>query len=110
VPVAALLAYRATAQLSPTDQLLAALAGGLVASAAHGGKTQLRAAVTPSPEPLSNISLGLGEDVFAIFLTRFRAKHPYLASAIVLWLLAAIVVVIRWVGRALGALFRGAHK
>jgi uncharacterized protein DUF4126 len=110
VPVAALLAYRATSQLSPTDQLLAAAAGGLIAFAAHGGKTAVRAAVTPSPEPLSNITLSLGEDIFAIFLTWFATQHPYLAAGIVLWLLIIIVVVIRWVLRALSALFRGARR
>ena len=39
VPVAALLAYRATAALSPWEQLAATAAGGLIAFAAHGGKT-----------------------------------------------------------------------
>jgi len=62
VPIAGLLAYRATAQLSPTQQILAAVLGSAIALAAHGGKTAARAAVTPSPEPLSNITLSLGED------------------------------------------------
>ncbi len=38
VPVAALMAYGAAAQLSPEKQLLATLAGGAIALAAHGGK------------------------------------------------------------------------
>jgi Domain of unknown function (DUF4126) len=109
VPVAALIAYGATSQLSPEKQLLATLAGGLIALAAHGGKTAARAAVTPSPEPLSNITLSLGEDALAIFLTWFATQHPILASLIALAFLVAIVVVIRWVIRALGGLFRGAE-
>jgi hypothetical protein len=108
VPVAALIAYGATSQLPPEEQLLAALAGGAIALAAHGGKTAVRAAVTPSPEPVSNISLSLGEDALAIFLTWFATQHPILASLIVLAFLIAIVVVIRWVVRSLGRLFRGA--
>src|SRR5919109_4961912 len=83
VPIAALLAFRATAQLSSTDQLLAALAGGLIALAAHGGKTAVRAAVTPSPEPLSNISLSLVEDVAAVGLTWLATRHPYFAATAV---------------------------
>ena len=66
VPVAALIAYLATSQLSPAEQALCALAGGVIALAAHGGKTAARIAVTPSPEPLSNIALSLGEDFVAI--------------------------------------------
>jgi len=49
VPVAGLLAYQATAQLSPEHQLLATLVGAAVALAAHAGKMAARAAVTPSP-------------------------------------------------------------
>jgi hypothetical protein len=110
VPVAALVAWRATAQLSPGEQLLAATAGGLIALAAHGGKTAVRAAVTPSPEPISNISLSFGEDVIAIGLTWFATRHPYLAALAVVWLLIVIIVTVRWVVRALRALFRGAEK
>ena len=80
VPVAALLAYRATAALSPWEQLAATAAGGLIAFAAHGGKTAARAAVTASPEPFSNAALSLGEDGLAIFLTWFATRHPYSAA------------------------------
>ncbi len=60
VPVAALLAYGATSQLSPAWQLAATFLGGMIALAAHSGKTAVRAAVTPHPEPFSNILLSLG--------------------------------------------------
>src|SRR5205807_3831518 len=80
-----------------------------IALAAHGGKTAARAAVTPSPEPLSNITLSLGEDALAISLTWFATKHPYIAAAIVLWLIVVIITLIRWVVRSLRALFRGAE-
>jgi hypothetical protein len=106
VPAAALIAYGATAQLSPEKQLMATLAGAAIALAAHGGKTAARAAVTPSPEPISNITLSFGEDALAIFLTWFATQHPVAAGLIVLAFLIAIVVVIRWVARALKNLFR----
>jgi len=110
VPVAALLAYAATATLSPWEQLTATVAGGAIALAAHGGKTAVRAAVTPSPEPLSNIALSLGEDGLAIFLTWLATQHPYLAMAVVGASLIVIMVLVRWVARALLALFRGAER
>ena len=110
VPIAALLAYRATAQLSPTEQMLCAIVGGAIALAAHGGKTAARAAVTPSPEPISNISLSAGEDAFAVFLTWFATRHPFVAAAIVVCLLGVIITLMRWVARALRALFRGAEQ
>ena len=110
VPIAALLAYGAAANLSPWEQLAVTVAGGAIALAAHGGKTAVRAAVTPSPEPLSNITLRLGEDGLAIFLTWFATQHPYSAMAIVGVLLVVIVVLARWVIRSLRALFRGAER
>src|SRR6202140_1866756 len=110
VPVAALLAYRATAALSPWEQVAATAAGGLIAFAAHGGKTAARAAVTASPEPFSNAALSLGEDGLAIFLTWFATRHPYTAAGIVVFLLAIIVLLARWVLRSLRALFRGTEE
>ena len=110
IPIAALLAYGATATLSPSEQLAATVVGGAIALAAHGGKTAIRAAVTPSPEPFSNITLSLGEDGLAIFLTWFATQHPYAAIAIVCILLAIIIVLARWVVRSLRQLFRGAEQ
>ncbi len=110
VPVAALLAYGATAQLSPGAQAAAAVIGGAVALAAHGGKLAVRAAVTPSPEPFSNITLSLGEDALAVALTWFATAHPYIAAAIVAFLLLLVVVAVRLVVRALARLFRGAGR
>jgi hypothetical protein len=110
VPVAALVAYRATATLAPWEQILATAVGGGIALAAHGGKTAARAAVTPSPEPVSNSALSVGEDVLAVSLTWFATKHPYIAGALALLLVVIVVGLIRWVVRALRALFRGAER
>jgi hypothetical protein len=110
VPVAALLAYEATATLSPEKQLLATLAGGTIALIAHGGKTAARAAVTPSPEPFSNMTLSLGEDGLAVLLTWMATWKPYVAAAIAGALALAVIVLVRWVLCAMGALFRGAKE
>lgn len=110
IPVAALLAYAATAQLSPGMQLLATLLGGAIALAAHGGKIAVRAAVTPHPEPFSNIALSLGEDALAVFLTWFATRHPYLAALIALSFVVVIVILMRWVVHALRSMFRRAQE
>lgn len=110
VPVAALLAYFAADQLSPEMRLLCTVLGGLIALAAHGGKTALRTAVTVSPEPLSNIGLSAGEDAFAIALTWLAAKHPYVAGAIAIGGVVLVVVLVRVVIRSLRALFQRAQS
>ena len=110
IPVAALMAYGATSQLSPEKQLLATLAGGAIALAAHGGKTAARVAVTPSPEPISNFALSAGEDTLAVFLTWLATQHPIAAALIVAAFLAVIGFVMRWVIRAMKKLFRGTEN
>jgi uncharacterized protein DUF4126 len=110
VPVGAMLAYSATSGLSPSWQLAATTLGGTIAFAAHGGKTAARAAVTPSPEPVSNFFLSVGEDAFAIFITWFATQHPILAAIIVLILLVTIILLVRWIIRAIGSLMRSAAQ
>ena len=110
VPVAAVLAYGATAQLPQGEQLLATLLGALVAFAAHGGKVAARAAVTQSPEPFSNTALSLGEDVLVVFLTWLATRHPYASAFIVVLMLLLVVLTIRWVVRAFRHLFGDASE
>jgi hypothetical protein len=108
VPVAALLAYHATSALTPVEHMAATLAGGLIAFAAHGGKTAARTVVTASPEPLSNIGLSLGEDGVAIGLTWLATRHPVLATTMAVFFVFVVILLIRRVWRALRALFRRA--
>jgi uncharacterized protein DUF4126 len=110
VPVAALLAYGATAQLSSGWQLFATLLGGVIALAAHSGKTAVRAAVTPYPEPFSNVTLSLGEDVLAVLLTGLATRHPYWAAMIALVLVLVVVLLIHWVVRAVRHMLHRARK
>jgi hypothetical protein len=101
VPIAALVAYHASSQLTPQMQILATALGATIALAAHGSKTAVRAAVTPSPEPVSNIALSTTEDAVAIGLTWFAAHHPVIAASIALVCLAAAVVAARALLRAI---------
>jgi len=101
IPVAALIAYGATSQLSPEKQLLATLVGAAIALAAHGGKTAARVAVTPSPEPVSNFVLSAGEDTLAVFLTWLSTQHPMVAAGIVVAFLIVIAVLARWIVRTI---------
>jgi Domain of unknown function (DUF4126) len=110
VPAGAVIAWAATSDLDPRWQLGIALAGGAIALVAHGGKLAVRAAVTASPEPASNIALSLAEDALAIGLTWFATTYPYLAAAGVAVLVVVAFVLIRWIVRAGRALFRSAAR
>ncbi|MFY9660190.1 MAG: DUF4126 domain-containing protein [Terriglobales bacterium] len=110
IPVAALMAYGATSQLSPEKQLLATVAGGVIALAAHGGKTAARVAVTPAPEPVSNFALSAGEDTLAVALTWLATQHPIAAGSIAVLFLIVIAVALRWVVREMKNLFRSPNR
>ena len=99
--MAALVAYHASSQLTPEMQILATGLGAVVALAAHGSKTALRAAVTPSPEPISNIALSTSEDALSVGLTWFATHHPVIAAAIALVFLAGAVLAARSLLRAI---------
>lgn len=105
VPVAALVAYHASSQLSPSMQVLATSIGAAVALAAHSSKTAVRAAVTPSPEPVSNIALSTAEDVTAIGLTWVATHHPVAAASVSLLLLAVAVLAARYLFGKLRRMF-----
>ena len=101
VPLAALVAYHASSQMTPQMQILATAIGAVIALAAHSSKTALRAAVTPSPEPISNIALSTTEDAAAIGLTWFATHHPLIAALIALTFLAAAILAARALLRAI---------
>ena len=101
IPVAALLAYGATTHLSPPMQLLAVAVGSGIALAAHGSKTAVRAAVTPSPEPVSNIALSTTEDAAAVGLSWLVTVHPWASATIALVGVAVAIFAVRWVVMAI---------
>jgi hypothetical protein len=101
VPIAALVAYHASSHLSPQMQIASAVIGGVVALAAHSSKTAIRAVVTPSPEPVSNIALSTTEDALAVGLTWFATHHPFIAASMALILLATAALAARSLLRAI---------
>lgn len=104
IPLAALVAYAATSQLDPGVQVASTALAGVIAGVAHTGKFAARAAVTPSPEPLSNVALSVAEDAVAVGLTWFATVHPYWSAVIAIVLLVAAVVLIWIFARALRTL------
>ena len=95
-PAAALLSYSAFAGEGVPEEwkLAAALLAGSVALTSHGAKASTRAAANASPEPVSNWTLSLLEDGFAVFLAWMAAEHPLLTAAVVVVLVILAVFVI----------------
>jgi Domain of unknown function (DUF4126) len=111
-PAAAILSYSAFSESFPEEwKLAAALLAGSVALTSHGAKASTRAAANASPEPLSNWTLSLLEDGFAVFLAWMAAEHPLLTAMIVVVLVILSVWLIwtlfGYLRRALARLRQG---
>jgi uncharacterized membrane protein len=98
-------AFLAAATLSEDGQLgggaLALGAGAALTT--HAVKAGSRALINASPEPLSNWTASVGEDVAAVGAITLVFAHPFWALGLLLGTLAlialAVTVVVRWVWR-----------
>jgi hypothetical protein len=114
VPAGAILAYAATNQMDPSVYIVATLVGGGLALSSHGTKAALRVGANLSPEPVSNWSLSVVEDIVAFVGTALAVFAP-IAIAVVLIVFVAVFIwfapkVFRAIARlfiAIGAFFRG---
>jgi hypothetical protein len=66
--------------------------------------------VTPSPEPISNIALSMGEDGVAVGLTWFATRHPFIGASIAAALLVAAVILASVLWQALRRVWTGLFK
>jgi len=87
------------AQDAPTlEQAILAAAGGAAALISHLVKGGLRLIVNTSPEPASNITVSVGEDVAVAGVTTLAVLNPGLALAIaaLLLLTGILLLVLLW--------------
>ena len=108
----AFIAVTSLGEASPAAAGLAALLGGAVATSSHLTKASTRAVANTSPEPLSNWTLSLAEDVFAFGLVSLALAYPVAALVVALVVLGCIlafsVVIVRLAARWLGRWRRSA--
>lgn len=103
VPAGAVLAAAAVAAEDPGLALAAGLLGGAVAAGTHLFKAGGRALINASPEPFSNWTASLGEDVLSVAGLAVALKYPLLF----LVLLAAFGALVAWL---LPKLWRGLRR
>lgn len=89
VPAGAVLAAAAVGEMAPSLQLVAGLIGGSVAATSHAAKTGTRLLVNTSPEPVSNWSASLMEDVMVLAGLWTALQYPGFFLAFLLLFLIA---------------------
>ncbi len=94
-------AFLAAATLSPDGDLGmgALVAGGGVALTSHLIKSGSRALLNTSPEPVSNWTASVGEDVAAIGGLALVFNYPWIALAIVVGISLTIALAVWWLWR-----------
>jgi len=97
IPAGAILAAGAIGDLAPGAELAAALAGGTLAAGAHATKAGTRAIINASPEPMTNWTASILEDVAVIGGLWTALQNPVLFLvalaaffALAIWLLPKI--------------------
>jgi hypothetical protein len=102
----ALIAVSTMGDASPVMQGLVALLGGTVAAGSHLSKTSARAMANVSPEPFTNWSLSLGEDVFVVGLGYLALKYPVAALVVTVVACALIIAFLAVIVRTVRRWFR----
>jgi hypothetical protein len=97
IPAGAILAAGAIGDLAPGAELAAALAGGTLAAGAHATKAGTRAIINASPEPMTNWTASILEDVAVVGGLWTAVQNPVLFLvalaaffALAIWLLPKI--------------------
>ncbi|HVF28014.1 MAG TPA: DUF4126 domain-containing protein [Pyrinomonadaceae bacterium] len=101
VPAGAVLALAATTDLSPPVQIIATLIGGTLALSTHGTKATMRAAANTSPEPFTNWTLSVVEDIFVIGASVLAVLHPAVILVVILIFLLILALILPKVVRRL---------
>ena len=114
IPAGAVLAAMALGDVSVAAQVAAAIVGGTLVSATHATKAGSRMLINTSPEPFSNWTVSIAEDV-AVFAGLWTAlTYPSLFLVLLLafivlmiWLLPMIWRAVRAIARRVAGWFSG---
>lgn len=78
IPAGAMLAAGAVGDVSPALEIAAGILGGGTAAASHAAKTGTRLMINTSPEPVSNWTASISEDLMVVGGLWTALNHPIL--------------------------------
>ncbi len=109
------MAYSAMAEMDPSVAVISGLIGGGLALSSHGTKAALRAGVNLSPEPVSNWTLSIIEDIIAFGGALLAVFAPILIAVVLgvffiffFWFAPKVFRALNRIFGAIKALFAGA--
>ena len=110
IPAGAMLAAGAVGELGPGVELAAAIIGGSLSAGSHATKAGSRVLINTSPEPLSNWTASITEDVLVIGGLWTALNHPWIFLGLLLLFILLMIWLLpklwRGIKRVFGALRR----
>lgn len=103
IPAGAMLAAGAVGEVAPEAELIALILGGGLAAGAHFTKAGSRVLINTSPEPFTNWTASITEDLLVIAGLWTALQHPWLFLA----LLVLFILLMAWL---LPKLWRGIKR
>lgn len=104
LPAGALLAAGAVGDVAPAAELAAAIVGGGMAAGSHSLKAGGRALINTSPEPVSNWTASIAEDVAVIGGLWVALHNPVLFLILMVVFIAVLIWLLPKIARGLRAL------
>ncbi len=106
IPAGAVLAAGAVGPVSIEAQIAAALIGGSLAAATHATKAGGRLLINTSPEPVTNWTVSIGEDIAVIAGLWAALNYPWVFLALLVLFVAAMIWLLPKIWRGVKAIFR----
>lgn len=110
IPAGAVLAAGAVGDVSPVAELLAIILGGSLAATAHATKASARLLINASPEPFSNWTASIAEDVAVVGGLWTALYHPELFLALLLLFLVLVIWLLPKIWRGIRTVFAALRR
>jgi|TARA_R110001592_G_scaffold162919_3_gene396523 uncharacterized protein DUF4126 len=91
IPAGAMLAAGAVGDVTPALEIAAGLMGGTLAGASHLTKASTRALINTSPEPVSNWTASISEDLLVLGGIWTMFNHPILFLCLMVLFIALVI-------------------
>lgn len=106
IPAGALLAAGMIGDVHPAAELAAAIVGGSIAASSHLTKAGSRIIINTSPEPVTNWTASIVEDI-SVFVGIWAAiQHPYIFLTLLIVFLIAAIWLLPKMWRGIKRIFR----
>ena len=105
IPLGAVLAMGAVGDMTPAVELAAFIVGGSLAGATHATKAGSRIVINSSPEPVTNWTASIGEDLLVVAGLWTALNHPVLFLVALVIFIGLMILLLPKIWRGIKRIF-----